>query len=74
MWLEPDFFFFLFLCLKQLYSLFDPVSGAQKLEQQKLPREEIDVLEQNFLTYLFEVFWRLHEFPLFTVILEQNNL
>ncbi|KAG4939380.1 hypothetical protein JHK86_045521 [Glycine max] len=39
----------------QLYSLFDPVSGAQKLEQQKLPREEIDVLEQNFLTYLFEV-------------------
>ncbi|KAG4401807.1 hypothetical protein GLYMA_02G066800v4 [Glycine max] len=26
-----------------------------KLEHQKLPREEIDVLEQNFLTYLFEV-------------------
>ncbi|KAG4952233.1 hypothetical protein GLYMA_16G147900v4 [Glycine max] len=41
--------------MMQLYSLFDPVSGAQKLEQQKLPREEIDVLEQNFLTYLFEV-------------------
>ncbi|KAG5062351.1 hypothetical protein JHK85_003534 [Glycine max] len=41
--------------MMQLYSLFDPVSGTQKLEHQKLPREEIDVLEQNFLTYLFEV-------------------
>jgi len=62
-WLETDFFFLLFLCLKQIYSLFDPVSGSQKLERQKLPSEEIDVLEQNFLTYLFEVFWILHEFP-----------
>ncbi|KAL2320391.1 hypothetical protein Fmac_029360 [Flemingia macrophylla] len=41
--------------LMQLYSLFDPVHGAQKLEQQKLTPEEIDVLEQNFLTYLFQV-------------------
>ncbi|XP_020214699.1 uncharacterized protein LOC109798733 [Cajanus cajan] len=41
--------------LMQLYSLFDPVHGAQKLEQQKLAPEEIDVLEQNFLTYLFQV-------------------
>ncbi|MED6105909.1 hypothetical protein PIB30_000037 [Stylosanthes scabra] len=41
--------------LMQLYSLFDPVSGAQKLEQQKLSNQEIDVLEQNFLTYLFQV-------------------
>ncbi|CAL0323321.1 unnamed protein product [Lupinus luteus] len=41
--------------LMQLYSLFDPVHGAQKLEQQKLTLEEIDVLEQNFLTYLFQV-------------------
>ncbi|KAG5051021.1 hypothetical protein JHK87_003219 [Glycine soja] len=41
--------------MMQLYSLFDPVSGTQKLEHQKLPREEIDVLEQNFLAYLFEV-------------------
>ncbi|XP_004493089.1 uncharacterized protein [Cicer arietinum] len=41
--------------LMQLYSLFDPVHGAQKLEQQKLASEEIDVLEQNFLTYLFQV-------------------
>lgn len=42
-------------CLQQLYSLFDPVSGAQKLEQQNLSPEEIDVLEQNFLTYVFQV-------------------
>ncbi|KAK7396001.1 hypothetical protein VNO78_16669 [Psophocarpus tetragonolobus] len=41
--------------LMQLYSLFDPVHGAQKLAQQKLTPEEIDVLEQNFLTYLFQV-------------------
>ncbi|KAG6748595.1 hypothetical protein POTOM_048524 [Populus tomentosa] len=41
--------------LMQLYSLFDPVSGAKKLEQQKLSPTEIDVLEQNFLTYLFQV-------------------
>ncbi|XP_011006140.1 PREDICTED: uncharacterized protein LOC105112220 isoform X1 [Populus euphratica] len=41
--------------LMQLYSLFDPVSGAKKLEQQNLSPTEIDVLEQNFLTYLFQV-------------------
>ncbi|XP_022148122.1 uncharacterized protein LOC111016875 isoform X2 [Momordica charantia] len=41
--------------LMQLYSLFDPVHGAQKLEQQHLSSEEIEVLEQNFLSYLFQV-------------------
>lgn len=41
--------------LMQLYSLFDPVHGAQKLEQQNLSAEEIDILEQNFLTYLFQI-------------------
>lgn len=41
--------------LMQLHSLFDPSHGAQRLEQQKLSNEEIDVLEQNFLTYLFQV-------------------
>ncbi|KAK6912908.1 Protein of unknown function DUF3754 [Dillenia turbinata] len=41
--------------LMQLYSLFDPVHGAQKLEQQNLSSKEIDVLEQNFLMYLMEV-------------------
>ncbi|MFQ6630862.1 hypothetical protein Gotur_009122 [Gossypium turneri] len=41
--------------LMQLYSLFDPVNGARKLQQQNLSSEEVDVLEQNFLTYLFQV-------------------
>lgn len=41
--------------LMQLYSLFDPVHGAKKLQQQRLSPEEINVLEQNFLTYLFQV-------------------
>ncbi|KAK8637538.1 hypothetical protein V6N13_064955 [Hibiscus sabdariffa] len=41
--------------LMQLYSLFDPVHGAQKLQQQNLTPNEIDILEQNFLTYLFQV-------------------
>lgn len=41
--------------MQQLYSLFDPVHGSQKLEQQNLTDEEINVLEQNFLNYLFQV-------------------
>ncbi|XP_021895653.1 uncharacterized protein LOC110812981 isoform X2 [Carica papaya] len=41
--------------LMQLYALFEPVHGAHKLEQQNLTPEDIDVLEQNFITYLFEV-------------------
>ncbi|KAF4385660.1 hypothetical protein F8388_010216 [Cannabis sativa] len=41
--------------LMQLYALFDPVHGAQKLQQQNLSEDEIDLLEQNFLTYLFQV-------------------
>ncbi|KAK0591007.1 hypothetical protein LWI29_034354 [Acer saccharum] len=41
--------------LMQLYSLFDPVTGSGKLKQQNLSSQEIDVLEQNFLTYLFQV-------------------
>ncbi|XP_048433827.1 uncharacterized protein LOC125474333 [Pyrus x bretschneideri] len=41
--------------LMQLYSLFDPVNGAKKLEQQNFSAEEVDVLEQNFLKYLFQV-------------------
>ncbi|KAJ6686987.1 AMINOPEPTIDASE (DUF3754) [Salix purpurea] len=48
-------YFLQFEDLMQLYSLFDPVSGAKKLEQQNLSPGEIDVLEQNFLTYLFQV-------------------
>ncbi|OMO50352.1 hypothetical protein CCACVL1_30493 [Corchorus capsularis] len=38
----------------QLYSLFYPVHGAQKLQQLNLSSDEIDVLERNFLTYLFQ--------------------
>nr|GEW84702.1 uncharacterized protein [Tanacetum cinerariifolium] len=41
--------------LMQLYALFDPVYGAQKLAQQKLSPQEVDVLEQNFLNYMFKV-------------------
>lgn len=41
--------------LMQLYSLFDPIHGDKKLQQQNLSSDEIDVLEQNFLSYLFEV-------------------
>lgn len=41
--------------LMQLFSLFDPVHGGRRLEQQDLSSEEIDVLEQNFLTYFFQV-------------------
>jgi len=41
--------------LMQLYSLFDPVHGTRKLEQQNLIPDEIDILEQNFLTDLFQV-------------------
>ncbi|KAK4392818.1 hypothetical protein Sango_1752600 [Sesamum angolense] len=40
--------------LMQLYSLFDPVHGTHKLDQQNLS-DEIDILEQNFLRYLFQV-------------------
>ncbi|XP_057491981.1 uncharacterized protein LOC130777593 [Actinidia eriantha] len=41
--------------LLQLYSLFDPVHGTRKLEQQNLTPENIDILEHNFLTCLFQV-------------------
>ncbi|KAL6994534.1 hypothetical protein U1Q18_012636 [Sarracenia purpurea var. burkii] len=40
--------------LMQLYSLFDPVHGGRRLEQQNLSTAEIEILEQNFLTYLFQ--------------------
>uniref|UniRef100_A0A803MZH9 Aminopeptidase n=1 Tax=Chenopodium quinoa TaxID=63459 RepID=A0A803MZH9_CHEQI len=41
--------------LMQLYALFDPVNGAQKLEQHNLSPEEIDILEENFLSYMIQV-------------------
>lgn len=50
--------FDLFRLLKfsqELFALFDPVHGAKKLQQQNFSAEEIDTLEQNFLTYFFQV-------------------
>jgi hypothetical protein len=41
--------------VQELFALFDPVQGAKKLQQQNFSSEEIDTLEQNFLTYLFQV-------------------
>ncbi|KAJ8501170.1 hypothetical protein OPV22_011722 [Ensete ventricosum] len=41
--------------LMQLYSLFDPIHGDQRLQQQNFSSEEIDVLELNFLEYFFQV-------------------
>ncbi|KAL0728153.1 hypothetical protein Bca4012_024246 [Brassica carinata] len=41
--------------LMQLYSLFEPVRGAHRLQQQNLSPHEIDVLEHQFLQHLFEV-------------------
>ncbi|KAJ4974396.1 hypothetical protein NE237_007570 [Protea cynaroides] len=48
-------YFLQFEDLMQLFSLFDPIHGAQKLAHQNLSPEEIDILEQNFLAYLFQV-------------------
>lgn len=41
--------------MMQLYSLFDPIHGGSKLEQQGLCPEEIDELEEKFLRNLFEM-------------------
>ncbi|XP_052135509.1 uncharacterized protein LOC127754087 [Oryza glaberrima] len=41
--------------LMQLYALFDPVNGVKSLEQQSLTPDEIETLELNFLTYMFQI-------------------
>eukprot|EP00250_Pteridium_aquilinum_P012831 c20971_g1_i1 orf=147-1628(+) len=41
--------------LMQLYSLFDPVHGVKKLEQQSLSPAKVDSLEQQFLHHLFKI-------------------
>ncbi|CAD6253725.1 unnamed protein product [Miscanthus lutarioriparius] len=42
--------------LIQLFSLFDPVNNGEKsLEQQGMTSNELDTLELNFLTYLFQI-------------------
>ncbi|XP_042406311.1 uncharacterized protein LOC121996413 isoform X2 [Zingiber officinale] len=40
--------------LMQLYSLFDPIHGNQRLKQQNIPSQEINDLELNFLKYFFQ--------------------
>ncbi|KAK9669822.1 hypothetical protein RND81_13G156900 [Saponaria officinalis] len=55
--------------LMQLYSLFDPIHGAQKLEQQNLSPEEIDILEQNFLSYMFQVMEKSN----FKIVTDEEN-
>lgn len=46
---------FRLVILQELFALFDPVHGAKKLQQQNFSSEEIDMLEQNFLSYFFRV-------------------
>lgn len=46
---------FRLVLLQELFALFDPVHGAKKLQQQNFSSEEIDTLEQNFLSYFFQV-------------------
>ncbi|XP_042469722.1 uncharacterized protein LOC122052317 [Zingiber officinale] len=41
--------------MMQLYLLFDPIDGNQRLEQRKLSREKIDTLELDFLEHFFKV-------------------
>ncbi|KAG7550567.1 hypothetical protein ISN45_Aa06g013370 [Arabidopsis thaliana x Arabidopsis arenosa] len=41
--------------LMQLYSLFEPIRGAHRLNQQNLSPREIDALEDQFLLHLFQV-------------------
>ncbi|KQK11333.1 uncharacterized protein LOC100835927 [Brachypodium distachyon] len=41
--------------MMELFALFDPVHGAKKLQQQNFSSDEVDILEQNFLTYFFQV-------------------
>ncbi|XP_010929710.1 uncharacterized protein [Elaeis guineensis] len=41
--------------LMQLYSLFDPIHGGQKLEHQHFSSDETDVLELNFLNFFFQI-------------------
>lgn len=44
------------IVLQYLHSLFDPVHGATKLEQQNLTPEDIDYSEEKFLTDLLQVY------------------
>ncbi|GJN25476.1 hypothetical protein PR202_gb13306 [Eleusine coracana subsp. coracana] len=41
--------------MQQLYALFDPANGEKSMEQQSMTSNEIESLELNFLTYLFQI-------------------
>lgn len=41
--------------MMQLYLLFDPIDGNERLERRKLSNEEIDTLELKFLGHFFKV-------------------
>ncbi|OEL23549.1 hypothetical protein BAE44_0015433 [Dichanthelium oligosanthes] len=45
--------------MQQLYALFDPVNGEKSLEQQGITPNELDTLELNFLTYIFQSNFKL---------------
>lgn len=49
-WYHPQFEEFM-----QLYSLFSPLHGAKKLEQQGFSPARVDILEQQFLRHLFQI-------------------
>jgi hypothetical protein len=65
--------------MQQLYALFDPVNGEKSLEQQGLTSGEIENLELNFLTYVFQVcplfiFFHTNQCDLFlSIILTTTN-
>ncbi|XP_065865943.1 uncharacterized protein [Euphorbia lathyris] len=48
-------YFLQFEDLMQCYALFEPIFGSKKLEQQNLSPEDIDIIEEKFLTCLFQV-------------------
>lgn len=41
--------------MQQLYLLFNPIDGNERLEQRKLSNKEIDTRELNFLEHFFKV-------------------
>ena len=45
---------FIFI-LQQLYQLFDPISGQERLERQSLSPAQVDKLEDRFMVLLFTV-------------------
>jgi hypothetical protein len=64
--------------MQQLYALFDHVNGEKGLEQQSLTSGEIENLELNFLTYLFQVcplfiYFHTNQYDFLSMILTTAN-